>query len=99
MTGTSLTHVARGADAVRAARSRACRQSTQELHCAMVANAGTDAAVRRAAADRSRSFAISHAAHSNTVPAAGCDLVTGNRDRTACVPAGAARVIRKDTAS
>ena len=52
----------------------------------MVANAGTDAAVR-------------HSAQSSTVPAAGRDLVTGDRDRTACVPAGAARVIRKDTAS
>ena len=61
---------------------------------------GTVEVVRRAAADRSYLFVINHAAHDITVPAAGRDLVTGDLvDPTVCVPAGAVRVIRQDTAS
>ncbi|RYV49852.1 beta-galactosidase [Pengzhenrongella frigida] len=61
---------------------------------------GTVEVVRRASADRSYLFVINHAGQDISVAASGHELISGATvDSTLCVPAGAVRVVREDTAS
>ncbi|MGV8967371.1 MAG: beta-galactosidase [Cellulomonas sp.] len=61
---------------------------------------GSVEVIRRAAADRSYLFVINHGPSEVSVPAAGHELVSGvTVESTLCVPAGAVRVVREDTAS
>ena len=60
---------------------------------------GTVEVVRRADADRSYLFVINHGSCDVSIPTAGHELVCGTTvESTLCVPAGAVRVVREDTA-